>query len=78
MSRPKLHCGDFFLFCLLFWAVVDLARNWKNYQACEKPMGEWIIVSMSIIIAMRTYQLIAFAITYGEIKEQIQPRVNIN
>ena len=75
MSKPKIQCGDIILLLFILWAVMDLLKNWENYQKCPRPIGEWIVVSMAAIITMRTYQIIAFTYSYDEIKEPLPHRI---
>ena len=78
MSRPKPTCGDVFLFLIVLWAIMDLWKNWRNYfEGCHQPVGQWILVSLICIVATRTYQIIAYALSYEEKKEVVNGRVQI-
>ena len=66
------------LLLFILWAFMDLLKNWENYQVCPRPIGEWIVISMAIIIVMRTYQIVAFTYSYDEIKETLSTRIPFN
>ena len=56
---------------------MDLFKNWRSYQECDKPINVWLLVSMCTIIVMRSYQIIAFSLSYNEVKERLSTRINL-
>jgi hypothetical protein len=77
MSKPKITLGDVFFILLVFWAILDLLKNWDNYKSCEKPVREWIAGSIAIVVSIRTYQIVSYSMSYNEFKEIFQNRIPI-
>jgi hypothetical protein len=78
MSKPRITLGDVFFILLVFWAVLDLLKNWDNYKTCEKPVREWIAGSITIVVCIRIYQIVSYSMSYNEMKEQLPARIPIN
>jgi len=78
MSKPKLNLGDVFFILLVIWAILDLMKNWENYESCPKPVREWIAGSITIVVAIRFYQISSYSMSYNEMKEQLTARIPIN
>lgn len=78
MSKPKITLGDVFFILLVIWAILDLMKNWENYNACPKPVREWIAGSITIVVAIRFYQIASYSMSYSEVKEQLAARIPIN
>lgn len=55
MSKIKFHCGDIFIVLMLCWAVMDLFKNWDYYTKCDYSIAQFIIISMILIVCIRTY-----------------------
>jgi hypothetical protein len=69
MTRIKFHFGDILIILMIIWAIADLIRNWNDYSSCEHPIIQYVIVSMLLIVCIRIYQLISFAMSYEEVQE---------
>jgi hypothetical protein len=55
MSKIKIKCVDVILLSMISWGIINLLKNWSNYEKCEQPIQIWIIVSIWILSVIRWY-----------------------